>query len=329
MKATAALPTLLLFTLILSACTPRPGDPAEDERGQITGTVTYRERIALQPGSTVRVRLEDVSRADVPRALVAETSTLTERQVPIPFTLAYDRADIDPAHVYTVRAEILDPAGTIRWRSTAHYPVLTQGNPAEVEILVHPASQTGGPDTTRVWHYACTGLRFNVRFGEDRATLFLPDTTYVLPITRSASGARYEGNGVLFWSKGDSAQVVVNDTEYTDCAVFENVDPWERARRRGVDFRAVGNEPGWYLDIFEGDSLVAVTAYGEQRAATPYPESVREGNRTTYTARTEAHDLHIVIEDTPCQDTMSGEAFENTVTMTLDGETYQGCGRSL
>lgn len=323
------LPALLLLTLALGACTPRTGDPVEGDQGRIAGTVTYRERIALQPGSTVRVVLEDVSRADVPTALVAETSIRTERQVPIPFTLEYDPAGIDTAHVYTVRAEIRGPEGAARWRSTGHYPVVTQGNPNEVDILVYQATEAEGSDTTRVWHYVCSGLHFNVRFGENRATLFLPDTTYVLPIVRSASGARYEQGGVMFWSKGDSAQVVVNGTEYTDCAVFENVNPWEDARRRGVEFRAIGQEPGWYLEIFEGDSLVAVTAYGEQRAVTPYAEPVREGNRTTFTAETEAHDLQVVIEDTPCQDTMSGEEFESTVTMTLDGETYQGCGRPL
>ena len=40
--------------------------------GQVTGSVTYRERIALPPTAVVQVRLVDVSRADAPAVLIAE-----------------------------------------------------------------------------------------------------------------------------------------------------------------------------------------------------------------------------------------------------------------
>ncbi len=39
--------------------------------GILTGTVTYRERIALSPGSVIDVQLQDVSRADAAAQIIA------------------------------------------------------------------------------------------------------------------------------------------------------------------------------------------------------------------------------------------------------------------
>jgi len=107
--------------------------------GRLTGRVTYRERTALPPDAAVLLRLEDVSRQDAPARFVAGQVLPTEgRQVPIPFALYYDSADIDPRHTYQVRADIV--SGGRRRFLTAHaYPVLTRGNPDHVEIVLQQA----------------------------------------------------------------------------------------------------------------------------------------------------------------------------------------------
>ena len=106
---------------------------------------------------------------------------------------------------------------------------------------------------------------------------------------------------------------------------------WEDAKLRGVDFRALGNEPGWYVEIDDGARITLVTDYGETRVETPapVPDVGPRASRTTYAVQTEAHDLIITIEGRACQDNMSGEAFPSTVVVTLDGRRYQGCGRAL
>ena len=73
----------------------------------VTGTVAYRERMALPPDAVVEVRLSDVSRQDVAAPVIAETTILPEgRQVPIPFELRYDPGKIEPNRVYALRATI-------------------------------------------------------------------------------------------------------------------------------------------------------------------------------------------------------------------------------
>ncbi|MGH9816401.1 MAG: META domain-containing protein, partial [Candidatus Acidiferrales bacterium] len=63
---------------------------------------------------------------------------------------------------------------------------------------------------------------------------------------------------------------------------------------------------------------------------TPAPEPVQDASATvTYTARTDAHELVLVVRETPCQDVMSGEPFPYTVTVGLDGKELKGCGRTL
>ena len=66
----------------------------------------YRQRIALPPGAVVKVRLEDISLADVKATVLDEQVIETTGQVPIPFELTYDPAAVDPRRRYAVRAQI-------------------------------------------------------------------------------------------------------------------------------------------------------------------------------------------------------------------------------
>jgi uncharacterized lipoprotein YbaY len=116
---------------------------AEQPAGEVTGTVTYLERMALPPNAQIEVRLEDVSRADAAAKLVAEQKmTLGDRQVPVPFALKFDPAKIDPRHSYSVRVKIVVD-GEVRFVSDQAYPVLTMGHPSSVEVLVKATQKSG------------------------------------------------------------------------------------------------------------------------------------------------------------------------------------------
>jgi putative lipoprotein len=104
----------------------------------VSGTVTYRERMALPPGTLVNVQLQDVSLADAPATVIGEQDIVIEdEQVPIPFEIAYDPDDIEDNHTYVVRAEIRDADGSLLFTTDTSYPVITRDNPTEgVEIVV-------------------------------------------------------------------------------------------------------------------------------------------------------------------------------------------------
>ena len=105
---------------------------------------------------------------------------------------------------------------------------------------------------------------------------------------------------------------------------------WEAARDRGVIFRAVGQEPGWVLEI-DHSRITLVSNYGADEVVTPVPEPVVDAAAltTTWHALTDANDLHVESREQPCADTMSEERFSMTVTVTLNGTTHHGCGRML
>jgi uncharacterized lipoprotein YbaY len=63
------------------------------------------------------------------------------RQVPIPFTLHCDPAQIDERYIYTVSARIAVD-GVLMWISNSQNPVLTRGAPTDnVEIIVEQVAQ--------------------------------------------------------------------------------------------------------------------------------------------------------------------------------------------
>jgi len=125
-----------------------PTTPAAGESTRVTGTVSYRERIALPPGSLVIVMLEDTSKADAKATILGEARmTIERKQVPISFAIEVEAGLVDPRHRYAVRARILDPQGALRWTSTQAYLVMTGGHPNSVDVLVEairaPAADTG------------------------------------------------------------------------------------------------------------------------------------------------------------------------------------------
>jgi len=102
---------------------------------------------------------------------------------------------------------------------------------------------------------------------------------------------------------------------------------WHQARLRGVSFRAIGQEPGWLLEITTGSEILLVLDYGQSRTVYAYvePEVYPELHKSRY----RTGDLEILLEGKDCQDTMSGEEFAATVTVTIDNRRLSGCGRAL
>ncbi|MBW4653174.1 MAG: YbaY family lipoprotein [Kaiparowitsia implicata GSE-PSE-MK54-09C] len=107
----------------------------------VSGTVTYRPRIALPPNAVVEVSLVDVSRADAPATVLACQALVTNgRQVPFAFDLAYDPNQIDSRLTYAVQARI-SVEGQLQFINTSRFNVITNNTPTDsVEIVVEPVA---------------------------------------------------------------------------------------------------------------------------------------------------------------------------------------------
>lgn len=179
--------------------------------------------------------------------------------------------------------------------------------------------------------YQCAEQRVETRLGENRLLLRLPERDLALDAVVSASGARYEdaeGNG--FWSKGPTEALLrLQGGTWVNCEVTEARSPWVAARDQGVVYRAVGQEPGWVVEVGPGEApaITLVMDYGQRRIEIPRARplaggAVYEGEAGDVTVR-----LHILHE--ACTDVMSGEAFPTRAELHLDAQVYRGCGYVL
>ena len=112
--------------------------PAPEGRGGgafVTGTITYRERVALGPDAVATIQLRDVSLADAPSVLVAEQSIANPGSVPIAFRIEYDPAAIDERRTYGIQADIRE-GGRLLFANDTAYDVITGGQPAHVDMVL-------------------------------------------------------------------------------------------------------------------------------------------------------------------------------------------------
>jgi putative lipoprotein len=135
---------IALTALVLTGCatTSVVPDGVGAAPAKVTGTVTYRERIALPPTAVIKVQLVDVSRADAPAVVIGEQVIPAEgKQVPLAFEIAYDSTRIEANHTYAVQARI-EVDGQLRFINDQRYAVITRGAPTHVEMVLRSVATT-------------------------------------------------------------------------------------------------------------------------------------------------------------------------------------------
>jgi uncharacterized membrane protein len=160
--------------------------------------------------------------------------------------------------------------------------------------------------------------------GPDRVRLDANGRGWTLPLVRSASGARYaDARGTVFWSKGTTAVLEIDGEPPRDCVQARQPSPWNEALLGGVAFRAVGNEPGWFVEVDPGEAprLRATLDYGERRIELD-AVSVASG----FVGDAGGERVRLEIERGDCRDGMSGQRFEARATLHVGTTRYSGCG---
>lgn len=138
-----------------------PSSPAIEDSGEtLSGTVTYRERVALPSGSLIEVQVRDVSRADAPAEIIAETSVVTQGEnVPVPFVMNYNPDGIRADRVYSVFARIF-VGNELKWVTDSVIPFIQNGSPIKNVNLV--LSMTGSSEGETVESASLEGKTFRV-----------------------------------------------------------------------------------------------------------------------------------------------------------------------
>lgn len=107
----------------------------------------------------------------------------------------------------------------------------------------------------------------------------------------------------------------------------------ERLRGEGVSFRALGQEPGWFANVYGDpaapDRLVIAYDYGQavHESSEVQREALADGFRLT--GQTAAGPISLRVTTTECQDSMSGRRFPATASAEVGAERLAGCGHPL
>jgi len=133
---------LKLFFLIVASLLPASfsisiaAGGGDSGAPSVTGTITYRERIALPPAALVKVQLVDVSRADATAVTLGEQILFTGgKQLPLFFKIPYDPEKIKSNHTYAVQARI-EEDGRLRFINDQRYAVITFDAPLHVDMIL-------------------------------------------------------------------------------------------------------------------------------------------------------------------------------------------------
>jgi putative lipoprotein len=105
----------------------------------VTGTVTYRERIALPPDTLVTVQLIAAPDTSSEPTVINEQiiTPEPEQQVPFAFALDYDSATINPETTYTISAKITSGENVL-WMTDTAPAVITdvETTTTDIEIVL-------------------------------------------------------------------------------------------------------------------------------------------------------------------------------------------------
>ncbi len=118
---------------------------------------------------------------------------------------------------------------------------------------------------------------------------------------------------------------------YLNCEHDRRASIWEHAKLSGVDFRAVGNEPGWVLEIREGNRLSLSYDYGQSNLEADISVSRSDAatRSTRYVGYAGERRIEVLLVGESCPDTMVDETYPTRVEVTFDDRRLTGCGRPL
>lgn len=188
-----------------------------------------------------------------------------------------------------------------------------------------------GPAKTYV--YECSDeYAFTANIGDNKAWLFLPEKTITLAHAFLIPGAKFNTGDTSLWIKDDIARLEIDSVMHANCYKNPAKVVWAHAKLNRVDFRAVGNQPSWILEMVKGENIIfadynyKINRYMFDR---PEPEIDSAAAKTVFKVQNKDHALLVTIIGTPCQGSVSGELFDFMVTVRLDNNLFKGCGKSL
>lgn len=182
-------------------------------------------------------------------------------------------------------------------------------------LVAVAASACSSADESRTERFYCGAQPVDITARGEQLHLQLGAQEYTLDTVASASGARYENDDVMFWSKGNHAQLEIADRAYAECS---------RPGALIEPYLARGNEPFWSVEV-EAEEAIMRRLGQDDITYSLAKNEWRDGQTHLYS---DDESVHMVVSETLCQDDMSGMYYPQIVSLEHNGEELRGCGGS-
>ena len=199
---------------------------------------------------------------------------------------------------------------------------------APAEPVAAPVAEVVAPVT-----FQCGDERITASFDNaaGKVSLSIGGEALTLPQAVSGSGARYaDEQGNEFWNKGTNATLTRAGKPAVECAETALASPWDDAKARGVAFRGIGQEPGWFVEVDQGQApaLRATLDNGSREVQVAQAQALPD-NSGFSGKTTDGVAVELQIKREACADTMSGEEFAASAQLKVGDQSFSGCGRFL
>lgn len=187
-----------------------PPPPPRIEPLTIEGSVTHVQRIAVPPGSEVRVAVVEITGGEAAATTIAERVLAVTRQVPVPFSLAVDPRLVSPQGRYELRAMLTDPKRTFRWITAIPVDWKPAPSTSGVLLVVAPQRPRDPVEESSVRYRCDAAFSFGLEQpSEDVVEIRLPDRTLRMTRVPSALGVTFTDGVNTFWRKESIANLIL------------------------------------------------------------------------------------------------------------------------
>lgn len=101
----------------------------------VSGTITYRDRVALPANAVVTVQIARVWADRGPEVIAEQSFATNGAQPPLAYSIAYDPTRIDQDGSYTVQSNI-KVNDQVRYSTSTIVPVITRGAPTQNVTMI-------------------------------------------------------------------------------------------------------------------------------------------------------------------------------------------------
>ena len=191
--------------------------------------------------------------------------------------------------------------------------------PSAAVPAVAPAVARMATSVSLEERYRCGARLATLRQLGDGASLAVDGRSWALRPEPAAVGVKrvaVDDERTLLWTKGNAALLEIEGVRQPECTLLSE----DR-----VQFRAVGNEPGWRLDV-TARALVLLTDDGDTRIVAPGPLLEARAGLRHYRADSVDGELSATVVERLCVDSMSAMPHPAAVEVSWQGQTLRGCG---